>query len=64
MCLKEREKGFHGCIILSRMHDEVSEVRVKLGVTSGYARPPKVRDISSKYHPPLLVVAPTFRTRF
>jgi len=40
--------------------NEVSEVRVRLSITSGYARPPKVRDISSKYHPPLLVVAPTF----
>jgi len=44
-------------------HREVSEVGVKLGVTSGYARPPKVCDISFKYHPPPLVVAPTFSTR-
>jgi len=43
---------------------QVSEVRVRLGITSGYARPPKVRDISSKYYPPLLVVAPTFRRVF
>jgi len=42
---------------------KVSEVGVKLGVTSGYARPPKVCDISFKYHPPPLVVAPTFLTR-
>src|SRR5258706_16457985 len=39
---------------------QVSEVRVKLGVTLGYARPPKVRDISSKYYPPPLGSGPYF----
>jgi hypothetical protein len=33
-------------------------------ITLGYARPPKVRDISFKYYPHPLVVAPTFWTRF
>jgi hypothetical protein len=32
---------------------KVSEVRVRLGITSGYARAPKVLDISSKYRTPL-----------
>ena len=43
---------------------QVSEVRVRLGVTSGYARPPKVRDISSKYHPPPLGGGPYFLDAF
>ena len=42
---------------------KVLEVWVKLGITFGYVRPPKVRNISSKYYPPPLVVAPTFQTR-
>ena len=34
---------------LRSFHLKVSEARVKLGITSGYARPPKVRDILSTY---------------
>ena len=42
------------------MAEKVSEVRVKLGITLGYARPPKVRDISSKYYPPPFSSGPYF----
>ena len=38
--------------VLGYKDTKVSEVRVRLGITLGYARAPKVRDISSKYYPP------------
>ena len=67
-----REAGFDLSVAMGvnnpdwsvRWEDEVLEVWVKLGVTLGYVQPPKIRDISSKYYPPPLVVAPTFWTRF
>ena len=43
---------------------QVSEVRVRLSITLGYARPPKVRDISSKYYPPPFGGGPYFLDAF
>jgi hypothetical protein len=44
--------------------NKVSEVRVRLGITLGYARAPKVRDISSKYISPPLRGGPYFLDAF
>jgi len=52
------------CLFSKRIYTKVSEVRVKFSITSGYAPPPRVHNISSTYYPPPLGGGPYFSDAF